>query len=66
MQKIATRVFIAASILFGAIGVVMMLGTMQDEQPMEWLSKLLGALGFIVLSSFAVSVALKYLDNGRK
>jgi hypothetical protein len=63
MQKIATRVFIAASILFGMVGVVMMLGTAQDEQPLELLSKLLGALGFIVLSSFAVSVALKYLDN---
>jgi len=65
MQKIATQVFIYASIAFGVIGVTMFLFTSDDGEPMEWLAKVLVCTGFVVLSSFGVSVGLKYLSNGK-
>jgi hypothetical protein len=67
MQRIATKTFITASILFGLTGISMMLFTPIDAPPSQTLTKLLGVLGFVVLSSFAVSIALKYLGaNGHK
>lgn len=63
MQRLATRVFITASILFGTLGVIAMLSTTNDDDPPVWLMKILGACGFIVLSSFGVSVGLKYLSD---
>jgi len=63
MQRLATKVFITASVLFGAVGISIMLFTGQDEQPIVWLGKTLSILGFIVLSSFGVSVGLKYLNG---
>jgi hypothetical protein len=62
-QKIATKVFIFASLLFGIVGITAMLSTPGDEDPATWIMKLLGALGFVVLSSFGVSVGLKYLSD---
>ena len=67
MQKIATRVFIGASLVFGIVGLVMVItGTDPDEngQGLELvLSKLFMASIFVILTSFALSVAGKYLNG---
>ncbi|MFZ2494883.1 MAG: hypothetical protein WAW60_03890 [Candidatus Saccharimonadales bacterium] len=69
MQKIATKIFIGASVLFGITGVLMVLNIPDNDQqssPLHiLLMKSLLILGFIILSSFALSVAGKYL-NGKK
>jgi predicted membrane channel-forming protein YqfA (hemolysin III family) len=70
MQKIATRVFVAASVCFGIIGIVFAITIPGEADPVSDLNHtlfvLLAVTGFIVLSSFALSVAGKYLDSGRK
>lgn len=67
MQKIATRVFIWASIVFGVLGIIMVLtGTDPDENSSGFtlvITKLFMASVFVILTSFALSVAGKYLDN---
>ncbi len=71
MQKLATRVFIYASIVFGVLGVFMVLtGTDPDDNSTGLrlvITKLFMTTVFIILSSFALSVAGKYLNgNGKK
>ncbi len=68
MQKIATRVFIGASLLFGVIGVYMALtGNEPDNPSSSGIEKIIGKLFiasvFVILSSFALSVAGKYLNG---
>jgi hypothetical protein len=67
MQKIATRVFIYASIVFGVLGILVVLtGSGPDKQDSvlsETLIKLLVVTVFIILPSFALSVAGKYLNG---
>jgi len=67
MQKIATRVFIYASITFGVLGILVVLtGSGPDKQDSalsEALIKLLFITVFIILPSFALSVASKYLND---
>lgn len=67
MQKIATHVFIYASIAFGIIGMLVVLTASGADQPDSYLSevfiKLLFATVFIILPSFALSVAGKYLKK---
>lgn len=67
MQKIATRVFIYASVAFGIIGIITVLalpGKGQESSDLNIvLTKLLMACVFIILPSFALSVAGKYLSN---
>ena len=67
MQKIATRVFIIASVAFGAIGLAIVLtagGPDTPDTPLtEVLIRLLFACVFIILPSFALSVADKYLKK---
>lgn len=68
MQKIATRVFVYSSIAFGAFGVLAILTSSTEEnQPdtdlFHAMMKLMFISGFIVLSSFAISVAGKYLNG---
>lgn len=67
MQKIATRVFIYASIVFGVIGILIVLTASGPDQPdsevSEILIRLLFADVFIILPSFALSIAGKYLDD---
>ncbi|MCA9324819.1 hypothetical protein KDA23_01985 [Candidatus Saccharibacteria bacterium] len=67
MQKIATRVFIYASVVFGVIGVLLVLTIPADGQPNsdvnQLLSRLLMATVFVILPSFALSVAGKYLSG---
>lgn len=62
IQKIATRVFIVSSLLFGLVGIAMILIN-PGGQPVEWIGKVLGSLGFIILSSFGISVGYKYLSQ---
>lgn len=67
MQKIATKVFICASITFGILGVIMVLtGTDPDDKShgvQLVVTRLFMATVFIILSSFALSVAGKYLSG---
>ncbi len=67
MQKYATRLFVYSSISFGIFGVLLVLtlpseGSDNDE-PSNIIFKLLLTSGFIVLTSFALSVAGKYLNG---
>mgnify|MGYP000973856598 CR=1 FL=1 len=67
MQKIATQVFIYASIVFGIIGMLVVLTgsgpDKADSQISEILIRLLFATVFVILPSFALSVAGKYLKG---
>jgi len=67
MQKIATRVFIYASIVFGIVGILLVLTASGPNKPdsslSEILIRLLFATVFVILPSFALSVAGKYLNN---
>ncbi len=65
MQKIATYVFIYSSVAFGIIGLCLVLfGAQNDNDPVnQTLIKLLMACVFIILPSFALSVAGKYLNH---
>jgi hypothetical protein len=60
MQKIATRIFICASVVFGFLGILVILTEPKDD---GILSKLLFITVFIILPSFALSVAGKYLNG---
>lgn len=67
MQKIATRVFIYASLTFGILGVTMILGGFDpDEKNVGFemlVTKLFQVSVFVILTSFALSVAGKYLKS---
>jgi hypothetical protein len=67
MQKIATTIFVYASIAFGIIGVALALvsgpGQSDNTQPTATLMKLLMITIFIILPAFALSVASKYLNG---
>ena len=67
MQKIATRVFIYASIVFGIIGILIVLTSSGPDTPdtvmTETLIRLLFATVFIILPSFALSLAGKYFNK---
>jgi hypothetical protein len=67
MQKIATRIFIGASLTFGILGILVVLTASGPDKPDSTLSEILIRLliinVFIILSSFALSVAGKYLDG---
>jgi len=67
MQKIATRVFIYASIAFGFVGLLIVFTSSgPDHADTVWdetLIRLLFTCVFIILPSFALSIASKYLDG---
>ena len=67
MQKIATRIFIYASIAFGIVGILIVLllpeGLASNSTFGSILTKLLFTTVFIILPSFALSVAGKYLNG---
>ena len=65
MQKIATRVFICASIAFGIVGISLVIfgGPNDNMQPNITLMKFLMTCVFIILPSFALSIAGKYLEK---
>ncbi len=63
MQKISTLVFMYASIAFGVVGFGLVLfGGPNDNAPVnQFFMRLLMTCVFIILPSFALSVASKYL-----
>lgn len=65
MQKITTQIFIYSSVAFGIIGILMILTGGPDGNEASDISKILQKLlfitVFIILPSFALSVAGKYL-----
>lgn len=67
IQKIATRVFIYTSIVFGIIGILIVLTASGPDTPdsplSELLIRLLFATVFVILPSLALSIAGKYLSN---
>lgn len=67
MQKIATKIFIVASIIFGITGLLIVFTSSgPDHIDTPWdqaLGKLLFTCVFIILPSFALSIASKYLDR---
>jgi hypothetical protein len=68
MQKIATKIFICSSIAFGIIGILVVLtlpdgGDANSSGLHTLLMKLIFATVFIILPSFALSVASKYLNG---
>jgi Na+/H+ antiporter NhaA len=67
MQKIATRVFIYASVLFGILGIIQVLTMPENDNDMSdfnrIIMRLLMATVFIILPSFALSIAGKYLNG---
>jgi hypothetical protein len=67
MQKIATRIFIYSSIAFGIIGIVMILVGGPDGNSNIFLNQILHELLLatvcIILPSFALSIAGKYLSD---
>ncbi len=69
MQKIATNVFIYASVTFGLLGILMVLTGMDPDDKNSGvelvITKLFMINIFVILSSFALSVAGKYLNGKR-
>ncbi|MEI7765769.1 MAG: hypothetical protein WCI93_04285 [bacterium] len=67
MQKIATRIFIYSSIVFGIIGILVVITGSGPDAPdsniSQILIRLLFATVFVILPSFALSVAGKYLKE---
>lgn len=67
MQKIATQIFIYASIAFGIVGLLIVFTSSgPDHMDTLWdktLIKLLFTCVFMILPSFALSVASKYLKR---
>jgi hypothetical protein len=67
MQKIATRVFIYASITFGILGILGVLTASGPDKPDSLLSQIIIRLlfinVFIILPAFALSIAGKYLNG---
>ncbi len=67
MQKLATRTFIYSSITFGALGILMVLtGAEPDQNNTGFdlvITKLFVISIFVILPSFALSVAAKYLNK---
>ena len=67
MQKIATKVFIYASVVFGIVGIILVLTSAgPDKNDSDFsiaLIKILMVTVFIILPSFALSVAGKYLNG---
>ncbi len=67
MQKLATRIFVTSSVVFGILGILIVLtGTGPDRMDSALslvLLKLLFISVFIILPSFALSVASKYLQK---
>ena len=67
LQKIATRVFMGASLVFGIVGVLFVLTLSENDNDMSDLSlvlqRLLLVCVFVILPSFALSVAAKYLNG---
>ncbi|MBI4158533.1 MAG: hypothetical protein HY505_02880 [Candidatus Yanofskybacteria bacterium] len=63
-QKIATKVFIWASVAFAVIGMLMVITTSPtSDGPNIVLLKLMFTTVIVILTSFALSIASKYLNG---
>ncbi|MBI2627030.1 MAG: hypothetical protein HYW77_02185 [Parcubacteria group bacterium] len=63
-QKIATKIFVWASIAFAIVGLLMVLTTSPtSDGPNVILLKLLFTTVIVILTSFALSIATKYLNG---
>jgi len=60
MQKIATRVFVYSSLLFSVLGIIIVITQPRGSNA---LTKLFMINVLIILTSFALSVAGKYLKD---
>jgi hypothetical protein len=69
MQKIATRVFIGSSVAFGIIGLTIVITSSGPDTADTTfdvvLARLLFTTVFLILPSFALSVAGKYLRDDK-
>lgn len=67
MQKTATKIFIYSSIVFGIIGILVVITGSGPDTPDSKISQILIRLlfttVFVILPSFALSVAGKYLNG---
>jgi len=67
MQNITTKVFVYASLTFGVLGVIMVLSGMESDEKNTGIELVIGKLFqvsvFVILTSFALSVASKYLNS---
>ena len=67
MKNIATQIFIYSSVAFGIIGILIVLllpdGLGSESILGLILTRLLFVTVFIILPSFALSIASKYLNN---
>ncbi|OGM98768.1 MAG: hypothetical protein A2915_04800 [Candidatus Yanofskybacteria bacterium RIFCSPLOWO2_01_FULL_41_34] len=64
MQKITTKIFVWASIGFGIVGLLMVITTSSESDgPNVYLLKLLFTAVIVILVSFALTVANKYLND---
>ncbi len=67
MQNITTKVFVYASLTFGVLGVIMVLSGMEPDEKNTGIELVIGKLFqvsvFVILTSFALSVASKYLNS---
>jgi len=67
MQKIATKIFISASVVFGILGIIYWITIPRGGDTASDFNQtvliLLGSTVSVILSSFALSVAGKYLST---
>ncbi len=67
MQKVATKIFTYASITFGILGILVILTSSENDNDNSDVNKLLMKFlvitVFIILPSFALSIAGKYLNK---
>lgn len=67
MKKISRIIFIYASVVFGIIGILIVITASGPDTPdsktSEILIRLLFATVFIILPSFALSIASKYFSD---
>ncbi len=63
MQHMATKVFIGASVAFGVLGLLRVLVGFDAGDDNSLLNRLFFGTVFIILPSFALSVAGKYLSD---
>ena len=63
MQRTATKVFIGASVAFGILGLLRVVVGFDEGNDSSLLNRLFFSTIFIILPSFALSLAGKYLSD---
>lgn len=62
LHIVSTRIFMFASVIFGVTGIALVF-QMEETNPPVWLLKTFMTSIFVILTSFAFSVATKYLGS---